>query len=119
MLSTSITVPNLPEATVVVSANRVQFSGGDASIVVSHDGQSFTLNVVSIDVEADEPEAVLTLSNSDDVELVMNLQETEEGGTHVLGGNVMVGDTQVGIVSETDSGVVLIRYSDGSFESLY
>jgi len=117
VLSATANVPELPEASVVVSASRTEFSGGDASVIVSHDGQSFTLDISSLDVEVEQPEAILTLSNSDDVRMELNLIKDDD--VHVVDGYVAVGDTQVGTVSETESGIVLVRYNDGSFESLY
>lgn len=112
-------VPELPEATVIASVSRTELDGGDVSIVVSYDGQSFTLAVDSEDLEADAPEATVTLTNPDGVKLIVNLAETESGDQYLVDGSVFVGETQVGTVEETDSGIVLVRYTDGTFESLY
>lgn len=112
-------VPELPEVIVVASVNRTELSGGDASITVSYDGKSFTLAVDSEDLDADEPEATLTLTNPDGVKLTANLSETVSGDAYLVGGAVFVGDTQVATIDETDNGLVLVRYSDGTFESLF
>ena len=112
-------VPELPEAAVIATVNRTELTGGDASVIVSYNGQRFTLSLDSEDFDADEPEATLTLSNPDGVKLIVNLSETVEGGKQVLGGKLFVDGTQVGTVSETDSGIPLVRYTNGEFESLY
>ena len=118
MLSTTAKVPELPEASVVTTLNRTELSGGDLNMTVAYDGQSFTLSTESADVDAEEPEAILTLSNPDNVKMTMNLKKSG-GDVSVLDGTVTVSDTVVGNISETDSGIVLVRYTDGTFESLY
>jgi len=118
MLSTTANVPELPEATVVSTFNRTDFAGGDVSITVAYDGQSFTLKTESANVDAEEPEATLTLSNPDNVKMLMNLKGID-GDVSVVDGTVTVSDTVVGTISETDSGIVLVRYTDGTFESLF
>ena len=119
MVTAQADVPELPQAIVVASVNRTELSGGDASLTVTYDGQSFTLAVDSEDLDADEPEATFTLTNPDGVNLTANLAETLSGEQYLIGGTVSVGGTQVGTIEETDSGIVLVRYSDGTFESLY
>ncbi len=119
MVMAQANVPELPEATVVASVSRTELAGGDASIAVSYDGQSFTLAVDSEDLDADEPEATMTLTNPDGVKLIVNLAETLAGDQYVVSGTVSVGGTQVGTVEETSNGLVLVRYNDGTFESLY
>lgn len=119
MVMAKANVPELPEATIVASVSRTELSGGDASIVVTYDGKSFSLTVDSEDLNADEPEATLVLTNPDGVELTINLAETLSGNQYVVGGKVSVAGEQVATIEETDSGLVLVRYSDGSFESLF
>jgi len=118
MLSTTANVPELPEASVVTTFNRTALSGGDVNVTVAYDGQSFTLSTESADVDSEEPEAILTLTNPDNVKMLMNLKKAG-GDVSVLGGTVTVSDTVVGTISETDSGIVLVRYTDGTFESLF
>ena len=118
-LTTSATVPELPAATVTASVSRTNIAGGNANITVSYGGQSFMLDAVADDLDAAAPEGTLTLTNPDGVKMVLNLKETEKGDTTLLGGTVSVGGTQVGEVSETDNGLILVRYNDGSFESLF
>lgn len=118
-LSTTATVPDLPEASVVTSLSRANIAGGNANITVSYNGQSFKLDAASTDLDADEPEGTLTLTNPDGVKLIVNLKETKDGDTYVVGGTVFVNETQIATISETDSGVVLVRYNDGTFESLF
>jgi hypothetical protein len=112
-------VPELPEATVIASISRTALAGGHASIVVSYSGQSFTLGVESEEIDATEPKATLTLSNPDGVKLIVNLAEKIDGKQYVVDGTVFVGQTQIGKVEETSKGIILVRYTDGTFETLY
>lgn len=57
-----------------------------------------------------------SFGNQDGVELRFEFTETA-GSTDVVG-EVYVGSTKVGDLEETDGGVTLIRWIDGSFESL-
>ena len=118
-ISSTADLPELPEASVVASVSRTEIAGGNADLVVTYNGESFKLSVDSEDLDADEPEATLTLTNPDGVKLIVNLKETSDGDTHVVDGELFVDGTKVGTVSETDSGIPLIRYTGGSFESLY
>lgn len=112
-------VPELPEATVIASVSRTALAGGNAGIVVSYDGQSFTLTAESEDIDATEPKATLTLSNPDGVKLIINLAEKIDGEQYIVDGELFVNGTKIGTVSETDSGIPLVRYTDGTFETLY
>lgn len=111
-------LPDLPTANVVATVSRTELNGGDASIVVSSEGQSFTLTLDSEDFDADEPLVTLSLSNADGVEMTVNLTETA-GEMDVLSGDVFVGENKIATISETDDGVILVRYTDGTFETLY
>ncbi|WP_413700236.1 hypothetical protein ACLKMH_23865 [Psychromonas sp. KJ10-10] len=103
---------------IVATISRTELNGGDASIVVSSDGQSFTLTLDSEDFDADEVLATLSLSNADGVEMTVNLTETT-GEIDVLSGDVFVGENQIATISETDNGLILVRYTDGTFETLF
>lgn len=54
------------------------------------------------------------LSNADGVELVLDVQAEDD-----ISGVARVGGKQVGMVSTTSDGLTLIRYNDGTFESLF
>ena len=57
-----------------------------------------------------------SFGNQDGVEL--RFEFTETAGSDEVVGEVYVGSTKVGDLEETDGGVSLIRWIDGSFESL-
>ncbi|PKH01239.1 hypothetical protein CXF72_17650 [Psychromonas sp. MB-3u-54] len=118
-VTAKVNVPELPEATAIASVSRTALAGGNASVVVSYDGQSFTLTANSEDIDATEPKATLTLSNPDGVKLIINLIEKIDGEQYIVDGELFVNGTRIGTVSETDSGIPLIRYTDGRFASLY
>lgn len=59
-------------------------------------------------------EVVVTNTNDQTIRIVFPVDEEDQ----VLDGQVFVGTTQIGTIDTTDSGVVLIRYVDGTFESI-
>ncbi|MBL4607635.1 MAG: hypothetical protein JKY01_07395 [Pseudomonadales bacterium] len=117
--STTANVPDLPEATVVTTVSRTALNGGNVSMTVSQDGQSFKLELANADAQAAISAAVMTLTTPDGAKLVLNMREEESGGTYVVSGTALVNGVQVGDISETSNGVTLVRYNDGSFESLF
>lgn len=64
--------------------------------------------------QPDSATGVITLSNADGVELVLDVQAEDD-----ISGVARVGGKQVGTVSTTSDGLTLIRYNDGTFESLF
>jgi hypothetical protein len=102
-----------PDTNLVIRVNRTELEGGDASLTFIHDGHS-----IEIEVEkANDADAIgsVTVTNPDGVKLA--LTQLSDGDSS-LSGTLTVNDVQVGTISETDSGVVIIRYDDGTFESL-
>ncbi|MCW8995799.1 MAG: hypothetical protein OQK77_08285, partial [Psychromonas sp.] len=119
-VTADLNVSELPQASVVASASRTAFAGGNAQVTVSYDGSSFTIAAESDDLEAEEyPTATLSITNPDGVKLSVNMSETQNGDDYELAGTVSVGGTAVGTIEETDNGLVLVRYTDGTFETLY
>jgi len=110
-VSTTADITGLPEASIVISVDRNTFKGFEGSITVSHGGQSFKLEAESSDVDSDT--ASLTLTNPDGVKLIVDLVDAE-----IIDGTVSVSGTQIGTVSVVN-GLVLVRYNDGTFETLY
>ncbi|MBV1873558.1 MAG: hypothetical protein KUG80_02185 [Gammaproteobacteria bacterium] len=119
MFSAGAKVPAMPNATVVVSLSRTELSGGDIDINVSQDGKSFKLNVDSTDIDIDRVKSVLTVTTPDNAALVMNLKETLEEEVEVQSGSVLIDGIEVGEIAETAKGAILVRYNDGTFESLF
>ena len=105
--------PDLPQATATLAINRDQFRMADAILTIAYDGQSYSLEVDVIE-QPDSATGVITLSNADGVELVLDVQAEDD-----ISGVARVGGKQVGTVSTTSDGLTLIRYNDGTFESLF
>lgn len=118
-LSTTASAPGLAEATVVASASRTALNGGTVAVTVTQSGQSFKLETAVADTEAAAVNGTLTLTTPDGAKLLLNLTEAESDGAYVMSGTASVNGVQVGEVSETDNGLTLIRYNDGSFESIF
>ncbi len=118
-LTTTANAPGLAEATVVASASRTDLNGGAVAVTVTQSGQSFKLETAVTDTEAEEVNGTLTLTTPDGAKLLLNLTEAESDGAYVMSGIASVNGVQVGEVSETDNGLTLIRYNDGSFESMF
>jgi hypothetical protein len=110
-VSTTADIAGLPETSIVISVDRNAFKGFEGSVTVSYDGQSFKLEAESSDVDSDA--ASLTLTNPDGVKLIVDLVDAE-----IIDGTVSVSGTQIGTVSVVN-GLVLVRYNDGTFETLY
>lgn len=103
----------LPEATLTAIVNRSQYQGGEALITVAYAGQSFTLDVAGNETETGIV-GNLALSNADGVELALVLDGQDD-----ISGTATVNGTQVGVVETASNGLTLIRYNDGTFESLF
>jgi|GEM_PF-1803057 len=119
ILTTTASVPGLADTTVVASASRTALNGGAVAVTVTQSGQSFKLETAVTDTEAAEVNGTLTLTTPDGAKLLLNLMEAESEGAYVMSGTASVNGVQVGEVSETDNGLTLIRYNDGSFESIF
>jgi trimeric autotransporter adhesin len=89
------------------SAGRTGLNTGEGSIKLSYGGKQ--LNLVY------EGGNSVSLSNHNNVTLV--LTETESGDEISVSGAINVGDDKFADVND-DSGAIIIRYSDGSFESI-
>lgn len=99
------------------------FSGGeftevdaDITVRVGRDGRYMEFIANPPTVVDNGVEATASFGNQDGVVLRFELRETP--GSEVVSGEVYVGSTKVGDLEQTDNGLVLIRWIDGSFESL-
>jgi hypothetical protein len=99
----------------VVSMNysiaRTGVEDADNSLSIRYPGKQFRFNMLVAD---GAPEGNLTITNQDGV--LMSLMETTVEGESRLQGTISLNGTQYATVEEDDT--VIIRYSDGSFESL-
>lgn len=89
------------------SANRTSLENGEGSLNLSYGGKQLNL--------AYEGGDSVTISNHNDVTLV--LTETEVDNETSVSGTISVDDEKFADVGD-DSGAALVRYSDGSFETL-
>lgn len=110
-LTMDLALTGYPDTTAVITANRTAQEGGDLLLTLSHGGQSVTFSLSKADM-ATPGEGTLTVTTPDGAELLMTLVEGNATGT------VKIGDTTVATVEETDSGLIMVRYSDGTFETL-
>lgn len=88
----------------------------DATVTASlrRDGSTITITAVANPPTESSNVVDVSIANQDGV--VLRFDNLLLG--EAISGSVFVGETAVGTVEETDSGVILIRWADGSFESL-
>ncbi|OQY00825.1 MAG: hypothetical protein B6I26_05980 [Desulfobacteraceae bacterium 4572_130] len=114
-INASVTIPGMPVLLATATASRTNFRGGSASITLTHEGNSYTIVAKSNDLTVENGEiGIVTITNPDGVVIVVNVDSNDNEIT----GKAFVTDTQVATIA---SGGVLpiIRYTDGTFESLY
>lgn len=100
-----------PNTSAIITANRTELKGGDALVTLLHNGSTVTLKLVK--TGTNPTDGTLTVSNPDGVKLVVT---AKDGDTR---GNVTLADgTVVGTVEKSDNGLYIIRYKDGTFETL-
>ena len=110
-LTMDLSLTGYPDTTAVLTANRTALEGGNLTATFAHQGQNITFVVSKAD-GATPGEGTLTVTTPDGTKLAVTASEGDTTGT------VKVGDTTVGTVEETDSGLIIVRYSDGTFETL-
>ena len=119
-LTTSLALSNvtgLPEAKVWARINRDSLNGGSATLQVSWrdaaQNVSYQFRFDGVDVKAKTGN--LTISNPYGVKAVFDKVNLTEGSTS---GAVYVAGNKVGDITTLDNGLVKIKYTDGSFETL-
>lgn len=110
-LTMDLTLTGYPDTTAVLTANRTALEGGDLTVTLAHDGQNVTFQVSKTD-GATSGEGTLTVTTPDGAKLAVTATEGDATGM------LKVGETTVGTLEETDSGLIIVRYSDGTFETL-
>lgn len=117
-----VNVIGLPEAKVWAKVNRDTLNGGSATLQVSwkDSAQNVSAQNVSyqfrfdgVDVKAKTGN--LTISNPYGVKAVFDKVNLTEGSTS---GAVYVAGNKVGDITTLDNGLVKIKYTDGTFETL-
>ena len=107
----------------IIGTSTDPFSGGeftevdaDLTVRIGRDGRYLELIANEPTVVDNGVETSATFGNQDGVVLRFELRETP--GTDEVSGEIFVGTTKVGDLEQTDNGLILIRWIDGSFESL-
>ncbi len=112
-----VNVTGLPEAKVWAKVNRDTLNGGSATLQVSWkdaaQNVSYQFRFDGVDVKAKTGN--LTISNPYGVKAVFDKVNLTEGSTS---GAVYVAGNKVGDITTLDNGLVKIKYTDGSFETL-
>lgn len=112
-----VNVSGLPEAKVWAKVNRDTLNGGSATLQVSWKDSaqnvSYQFRFDGVDVKAKTGN--LTISNPYGVKAVFDKVNLTEGSTS---GAVYVAGNKVGDITTLDNGLVKIKYTDGTFETL-
>lgn len=116
-VSSNVALTGYPEANLTVTANRTAFGGsanpvvGDVTAILSFNGQSMKFEATNAAATPTSGTGTLTITNPSGVKLVLNGTSGSPTGT------VSVNSTLVGTV-DSGSGMPMIHYDDGTFESL-
>ena len=107
-ISGKITLDGKGEAVLSITGNKTGLDSGNLTAALGYDGKSLQLTAETTNGEEDGTDAKLTFSNADGV--AMTVEESDDWKSGV----VTVGDSIVGHIDEDG----IIRYNDGTFESL-
>ncbi len=116
-VSSNVALTGNPAATLTVTANRTAYGGstepvvGNVVAILAFNGQSVKFEAANTAATPTAGTGTLTITNPSGVKLVLTGTSSSPTGT------VSVGTTQVGTISSS-SGMTLISYNDGTFESL-
>jgi len=80
---------------------------------LGYDGKSMQIQANTTNATEVGTSGNLSFENADGVIMKLNV-----ASGNAVSGTVTVDDKDVGIIEESSSGIVLIRYNDGTFESL-
>ena len=113
-LTLDLALKGYPDTKAVFTGTRDKFMGGNALLTLTHGGNSLTFeaNVNKVN-EAMPATGTLKVSTPDGASLMLSGTEGS-----ALSGTLKVGTTDVGTVEQTRRGLVMVRYSDGTFETL-
>lgn len=107
-------IEGMPNMNVTAQIDRNVLNGGEASMLVTWDGEQYSFSIDDLDTETET--GSLTISNPDGVS--MTLTDVAEGDDTELSGDLYVNDTKVADIETLDSGLVKVSYIDGTFETL-
>ncbi|MCG3737225.1 hypothetical protein [Vibrio cincinnatiensis] len=110
-LDTEVNPENPQVAKVSLQASRPAYDLVNLNGSITYNGKELTLKT-QVNTEQDKPLAV-ELSNGAAIAFL------REGTNGQVVGNIKVGNKQVASIDEPRSGVVVVRYTNGEFESLF
>ncbi|MCK5727523.1 MAG: hypothetical protein KAH22_11955, partial [Thiotrichaceae bacterium] len=99
LLSGNMSLKGQEPATVAMTVNRTGYEAGNVSVKLAYDG-----SILDIDVS----NTTLTTGTANGTKMIV----TRDGG------NVTVDEKEVATISDSNN-VMIIRYNDGTFESLF
>jgi len=100
-----------PQTKALISVNRTELEGGDALVTLLHNGSTVTFKLVK--AGTNPTDGTLTVSNPDGVKLIVTGKDGDVSGKVTLADG-----TQVGTLEKSGNGLYIIRYIDGTFETL-
>ncbi|WP_243032963.1 hypothetical protein [Vibrio cincinnatiensis] len=110
-LDTEVNPENPQVAKVSLQASRPAYDLVNLNGSITYNGKELTLKT-QVNTEQDKPLAV-ELSNGATIAFL------REGTNGQVVGNIKVGNKQVASIDEPRNGVVVVRYTNGEFESLF
>lgn len=113
MITGAIDLATFPEATLTISADKTGIDQGTFTATLGYDGRTMQIVANTTDGTESNSSGDLTFTNADGASLKLNSTTASE-----ITGAVSIGDKTIGTIEETSSGIVIIRYNDGTFESL-
>ena len=99
------------EAMLTITANKTGIDAGNMTATLGYAGKSLQLSASTSNGDEDGTDASLSFSNAAGVAMTMTASDD------FTNGNVTVDGEEVGVI-ESEDGVILMRYNDGTFESL-
>lgn len=100
----NMSLKDLQPATAAITVNRTGYKAGNVSIKLAYDGRILDIDVSNTTGET----GALSAGTANGTKLVVSSS----------GGTVTVGGKEIGTISDSN-GVMIIRYNDGTFKSLF
>ncbi|HHJ19116.1 MAG TPA: hypothetical protein ENJ84_04705 [Gammaproteobacteria bacterium] len=105
-----LSLTELPDSHAVLTAKRVGLETGEATFTFTHDNRSLSATINNL--SSDRALGTVIFSNPAGAALTIKLVEDQ------LSGKLEVNGNPVGQIEQTDNGLAIIRYADGTLESL-
>ena len=101
LLSGNMSLKGQEPATVAMTVNRTGYEAGNVSVKLAYDGSI-------LDIDVSNTTGTLTTGTANGTKMIVTRN----------GGNVTVDEKEVATISDSNN-VMIIRYNDGTFESLF